>query len=248
MPTGVQPATWAGRLAIARRFAVWRRGTDPQTEVPPAALLPHRYRRRPPRLYADQDVERIVVTASALPSSLGLRGPTYATLFGLLAVTGLRLSEGLHLDRADVDLEEGVLAIRRTKFGKSRLVRSTDRRKTRCAYAGPRPHGASPLAPTFFVSERRGRISEFCRDTFAKVSRDRVTSASLPPLRTRSAPDDLRHRSRRTRSTGIARPRRGARAAEARDVPRSRARLRYVWYLEGPRADAVAAERLITPH
>lgn len=52
----------------------------------------------------------------------GLKGRTFSTIFGLLAVTGLRVSEALALDREDVDLKEGILRIRRTKFGKSRLV------------------------------------------------------------------------------------------------------------------------------
>jgi integrase/recombinase XerD len=254
MPTGVQPATWAGRLAIARRFAVWRRGTDPQTEVPPAALLPHRYRRIPPRLYADQDVERIVVTASALPSSLGLRGPTYATLFGLLAVTGLRLSEGLHLDRADVDLEEGVLAIRRTKFGKSRLVpvhgSTRDALRT---YAETRDRTVPrPLAPAFFVSEHRGRISaSAARDTFAKVSR--VIGLRPPGYRRHGHGPrlhDLRHRF--AAHTLIHWYRAGLDVE--RELPKLATYLGHVhvcdtyWYLEAvPELMQLAAERLITP-
>jgi len=38
-PTNVHPSTWAGRLVIARRFAVWRRASDPRTEVPPTDLV-----------------------------------------------------------------------------------------------------------------------------------------------------------------------------------------------------------------
>ncbi|MCK7497504.1 MAG: tyrosine-type recombinase/integrase [Comamonadaceae bacterium] len=60
--------------------------------------------------------------AKALPPSDGLRGWTYCCLFGLLAVTGLRISEALALKRQDVDLQQGLLTVRGTKFGKSRLV------------------------------------------------------------------------------------------------------------------------------
>ena len=52
----------------------------------------------------------------------GLRGATYETLFGLLASTGLRISEALHLLDSDVDSKAGMLAIRQTKFAKSRYV------------------------------------------------------------------------------------------------------------------------------
>lgn len=182
-PTGVQPSTWAWRLGIARRFAAWRHATDARTEVPPDGLLPHRYRRKPPQLYGDREIECLVKTAGALPSSTGLRGPTYATLFGLLAVTGMRVSEGLHLDRADVDLDQGVLVIRRTKFGKSRLVpvHRTTQDALR-AYADTRDRIVPPLVtPAFFVSERRTRITEWsARYTFAVVSR---TVGLRPPTR-----------------------------------------------------------------
>src|ERR1700686_2328924 len=111
-PTDAQPSTWAGRLEIARRFAVWRRASDPRTEVPPSHWVGQRYRRNPPRLYRDQDIVGLMESAAALPSVKKLRGRTYATLFGLLAVTGLRINEALHLDRSDVDLKTGVLLIR----------------------------------------------------------------------------------------------------------------------------------------
>jgi integrase len=43
-------------------------------------------------------------------------------IFGLIAAAGLRLSEALHLRCGDVDLEQGVLTVRNTKFRKSRHV------------------------------------------------------------------------------------------------------------------------------
>ena len=51
-----------------------------------------------------------------------LRAATLRTLVGLLAVTGLRIGEALRMDRDDVDLTEGVMTIRLSKFGKSREV------------------------------------------------------------------------------------------------------------------------------
>ncbi|MCB2020697.1 MAG: tyrosine-type recombinase/integrase, partial [Burkholderiaceae bacterium] len=52
----------------------------------------------------------------------GPRAAVMRTLFGLLACTGMRISEALGLTDADVDLKAGVLTIRHSKFGKSRLV------------------------------------------------------------------------------------------------------------------------------
>jgi integrase/recombinase XerD len=64
----------------------------------------------------------LLATASALKSDRGLRGQTYYCLLGLLAVSGLRISEALGLEQQDVNLEQGWLTIRGAKFGKSRLV------------------------------------------------------------------------------------------------------------------------------
>ena len=52
----------------------------------------------------------------------GLRSLTYMTLFGLLASTGMRLSEAVHLKAADVNLKQPAVTVRETKFKKSRLV------------------------------------------------------------------------------------------------------------------------------
>ena len=121
-PADAQPYTWAWRLGMVRRFAAWHSATEPRTEVPAPGLLPHRYQRKTPHIYTDEEIARLLHSATQLPSAKGLRAPTYTTLFGLLAVTGMRVNEALHLDRPDVDLDQGILTIRRTKFGKSRHV------------------------------------------------------------------------------------------------------------------------------
>src|SRR5262249_6008540 len=107
-PPDVQPATWACRLRVVRRFAVWLSASDRRTEVRPPGLLPCRYRRKRPYFYSGVEIEALVRAAGRLPSSAGLKGRTFSTIFGLLAVTGMRISEALALDREDVDLEEGV--------------------------------------------------------------------------------------------------------------------------------------------
>lgn len=168
------PATCASRLGDVRRFAAWLSATDPRTEVPPRGLLPERYRRRPPYVYSDDEIERIVREATRLPSASGLRAQTYATLFGLLAATGLRLSEALALDRGDVDLRGGVLAVRRTKFGKARFVpvhEST--RKALRRYAELRDRlVARPASPAFLLSEGGTRVTQCsARYNFVVVSR-----------------------------------------------------------------------------
>lgn len=109
------------RMMVVRGFARYLSGIDARTEVPPAGTIPHRNRWRRPFIYADDDVLAMIEQARmVIPQQL--RSATYQTLIGLLATTGLRVGEALRLDRGDLDHSEGVLRIRESKFGKSRLV------------------------------------------------------------------------------------------------------------------------------
>ncbi len=114
--------TWAARLGMVRLFAQWLHGLDPAHEIPPQGLIPNRHRRSRPYIYSEEEIGKIIAAAAALPSVYGLRGLTFSTLFGLIAMTGLRISEALALDIDDVDLDLGILIIRRGKAGKARLV------------------------------------------------------------------------------------------------------------------------------
>jgi site-specific recombinase XerD len=121
-PTGCQATRYGNRLSMVRRFAEYLSAVDPRTEVPPLGLLPDRYRRKPPHLYSDQQITQLLQAAQQIPSPKGLRAATYSTLFGLLAVTGMRLGEAIGLDRQDADLQQGLLRVRQTKFNKTRWV------------------------------------------------------------------------------------------------------------------------------
>lgn len=198
-PADARPTTWAVRLQTVRRFAVWLSASDRRTEVPPAGLLPYRYERKRPYLYSDAEIANLVRTAGQLPSPAGLKGRTFATIFGLLAVTGMRISEVLALDREDVDLQEGILRIRRSKFGKSRLVAVHEStRQILADYARerdrvvPRPAGAA-----FLLSEGGGRVTEWSsRYNFAKVSRQVGLRSATKDCRHGHGPrlHDMRHR------------------------------------------------------
>ncbi len=114
--------TWSRRLGMARIFATWLQSIDPLSEVPPQGLIPGKLRRGRPYIYTAEQIAKIVAEAAKLPSSYGLRGWTCSTLFGLIAVTGLRVSEAIGLDEKDVELDDAVLTVRRGKNGKSRFV------------------------------------------------------------------------------------------------------------------------------
>ena len=189
----------AARLADVRRFAAWRKATDPRTEVPPPELLPCRFRRKAPFIYSDRQVQDLLVTARALPSPKGLRGRTYATLFGLISVTGLRVSEAIALDQDDMDLEQGILTIRRTKFGKTRMVPLHDSTCTELrGYAAARDRLLGVTAmPAFFLSERGTRVTIWSTEyNFAWASRHAGLRGPVAGYRHGHGPriHDLRHR------------------------------------------------------
>jgi integrase/recombinase XerD len=117
-----KPYEWAARLSIVRGFARHWSATDPSTEVPPLGLLPYRPPRAQPYFYSNHEIQKLLKAAKTRPSIDPLRAWTYYCLFGLLAVTGLRLGEALNLRTGDIDWSEGILTIRGAKFGKSRLV------------------------------------------------------------------------------------------------------------------------------
>lgn len=194
-PQGVLPAHWATRLSFVRTFARFWSATDPRTEVPPAGLLPYRPKRAIPYIYSDEDIQQILNAAWNLPPSTALRPWTYYTLFGLMVVTGMRISEVIHLDRVDVDLEERLLTIRLTKFSKSRLIplhpSTVDKLK---AYLKRRDQlYPRPSVSRFFLSNQGTPLTHcVVRWTFVKLSRQiglRKTGDSFGPRL-----HDLRHR------------------------------------------------------
>ena len=174
LPADVQPCQWANRLGMVRRFAQYRHAADPRTEIPAQDLLPYQYRRRSPHIYSDEEIEQLLQGARKLSSKTGLRAATYATFLGLLAVTGMRMGEALSLDREDVDREQGVLTLRRTKFGKSRYVPlhpSTQQVLQDYEALRDRIH-PKPKTSSFFLSEQGRRPSESSvRGTFLLLSR-----------------------------------------------------------------------------
>lgn len=110
LPARAHPQHWAARLSIARGFAAYLHTIDPTTEVPPAGVFAVRYQRPTPYLWSRDDIGRL------LEATRGLRPPlkaaSYEALFGLLAVSGMRLGEAIALEPGDVDLERGLITIR----------------------------------------------------------------------------------------------------------------------------------------
>lgn len=252
-PKDALPSTWAARLGHVRRFAAWRSATDSRTEVPPLKLLPYRVLRKPPYIYSDDEIGKLVLAAAELPSCRGLRALVHATLFALLAATGLRLGEAVGLNDADVDLVSGILTIHRAKFGKSRLVPLHETtRKALARYVKRRDELLARRGDdAFFVSERGARRLTQCgaRYNFAKISRAVGLRRDAGGFRHGHGPrlHDMRHRFAAKRLVEWYR----AGVDVERQMPRLAAYLGHVhvnetyWYIEAvPELLRLATERL----
>ena len=124
-PVNVQPSHWARRLSFVRGFARYRSASDSRTQIPQQGLLPFQPKRARPYLYSDDEIKRLLSASLKMPCRYergALRPWVFHCLFGLLSVSGLRLSEARNLELQDVDLKAAVLTIRGAKFGKTRLV------------------------------------------------------------------------------------------------------------------------------
>ena len=134
-------------------------------------------------------------TARRLSPDNGLRPHTYATFFGLLACTGLRVSEALNLARSDVDWRQGMLTIRQTKFRKSRFVPlhgSTTRALKKYAGLRDRIHPSS-AAESFFISSRGTALALSTVEVLFGRLREANLSRPHHPGKGRPRIHDFRH-------------------------------------------------------
>jgi integrase/recombinase XerD len=192
IPANQHPIIWRRRLSMVRQFARYLATVDPASEIPSKDLLPAHQPRVAPYIYSPQEIVGVMAAAR------GLRRPLTAALFetaiGLMASTGLRLRETLALDRADVDLKDGVLDIRAVKNHRQREVvlhpsataaldHYTRVRDGRC----PRP-----ATPAFFVTDHGQRPHN---TVFWQTFRVLIEQAGLEGCgqRVRPRPHDLRH-------------------------------------------------------
>lgn len=122
LPTKVSHRYRVQRLSIVRAFARYLVMHDPRTEVPDRRLLGNAQLRCQPHIYSEDQLRQFVLAAAQIKPTYALRPQTYSVLFGLLASTGLRISEALELRQDGVDLDRGLLHVVQTKFRKSRIV------------------------------------------------------------------------------------------------------------------------------
>jgi integrase len=156
------PGTWARRLAKLRHFIGYLKQFEPQTEIPEASIFGPEPGRVAPHIYREEEIVELLAAARTLGPRASLRPATYETLFGLMASTGLRVSEAIHLHDADVDLKLAMLTVRQTKFAKSRqlpLHPSTVEALARYRRQRAR-HVPTTADSPFFISSRGRRLGQ----------------------------------------------------------------------------------------
>ncbi len=181
------------RFSMVRGLAKYAVIFDARTEVPELGVLRTKYPRPRPYIYSDQEIERLLRAAR----DWGHDRPrtTYSCFLGLLAVSGLRLGEAIRLQVRDVDLANGILTIRNSKFGKSRLVpihASTTRKLHE--YQRQRDRFLGTRSSTYFFICRKG--TPLRQPNFHGVFKELLVRAGIRDITSRGGPrlHDLRHR------------------------------------------------------
>ena len=178
------------RLGMVRGFARYLSALDPRTQVPDCELLPASPRaRHSPHIYTEDEICTLMRAAATLH---GLKSVTYATLFGLLATTGMRVGEAIALDRDDVDCHKGVLVIRHGKFDKAReLLLHPTTIQALCRYVSERDRRlVQARSPSFLLSLAGTRLNyKNVHYGFLRL----LQQAGLAKQRPRPRLHDLRH-------------------------------------------------------
>mgnify|MGYP001557984248 CR=1 FL=1 len=191
------PGTWARRLDKLRRFVRYLKQFEPDTEMPEESIFGPVPGRVAPHIFHEDEIIELLAAARKLGPRGSLRPATYETLFGLMASTGLRVSEAIHLRDADVDLKQGMLTVRQTKFAKSRQLPmhpSTVEALARYRRQRARHVPSTPDTPFLIGSRGRGlgqpignrqahRVFNALRDSLGWVNRGAHDAPRLHDLR-----------------------------------------------------------------
>ena len=187
---GTSEAQRRNRLGVVIRFAQFMRAEDSRHEIPPEGLFCGQRQRPQPYIFSDEEICHLVMHARRLGPPGTLRPYTYSTLFGLLAVTGMRVGEVRNLEINDIT-QDG-LVIREGKFHKSRLVPLHETTEKALLQYLERRRRVAGHDPHLFVSRRGGGLSH---TVVAETFHELLQSAGIPavPRVRRPRLMDLRH-------------------------------------------------------
>jgi len=188
LPKEVDPAYRAHRLDIVRVFARHQAVLEPATQIPARHVLGPAFRRKTPHIFTAQQIHQLLRRAGRMSGQL--RPLTWQTLFGLVACTGLRISEALALAVQDVDLKQGILTVRLSKGQHSRKVPLHPTALPSLRRYAKRRQQAFPQTGHFFVLDRGQALSySAVSQSFPGLTYDMIPSSGRPHVR----PHDLRH-------------------------------------------------------
>jgi len=151
----------ATRLSVISGFAKFLIISDPRTELPPTGIFGSCFQRTPPYIYSYEEIARLMTT-SAYEKQKKINTFTFSTIIGLLACTGLRISEVLALNNDDIDWKQMTLIIRGSKKLPMRLVpidRSTLNRLKQYVICRDCTFSHSKNNKAFFLSIRGTRFA-----------------------------------------------------------------------------------------
>lgn len=189
-PEAVDPVTWSHRLTAIRGFARYLSTIDPGTEIPPEDVFPGQGKRPAPYLYTPAEISALIDAAGRLRPTL--RAATYQTLLGLLATTGIRISEAIGLNVADIDYRQGVMTVTGAKTGAPRLLPlHPDTLEALSRYRAVRDRALlAPRTSTFFISIRGTTLCyNPIRTTFIQLT----TSLGMRTAQVKPRIHDFRH-------------------------------------------------------
>jgi integrase len=152
LPRDVHPVTWTHRLSAVRGFATWLRTIDPATEIPPRGVFPGQGKRPAPFIFTSEDLAAVIAGCDVLRPAM--RAAACTALFGLIAVTGVRIGEALAIPAGGIDLDAGLLPVMPVKSRCQRILPLHPTTAAALADYDVLRARAFPGAARFFVSEK----------------------------------------------------------------------------------------------
>lgn len=116
------PSSRHDHVTCLRQFCRFMFQFDIDTYIPEKGLIEPKHVQIKVHIFTEEEILKIIQQANNLKGQKGLLSKTYATIIGLLWVTGMRIGEIVNLKVEDVDTDTGIIYIRQTKFFKSRLI------------------------------------------------------------------------------------------------------------------------------
>jgi len=185
--------TWFGKLSRLRGFFQYAVSRGYITTAPLPTVMPKQPPAFVPYIYTQEELRRILQAIKLLSHKNRVFEPaTIRTMILVYYGAGLRLSEAIHLTRADVDLNKSILTIRNTKFGKTRLIPvGPQLRQVLVQYDRTRPKRRPADAP-FFATVKGGPIRTKMLHWNFRLLRD-LTGIRRTDVRQQPRIHDLRH-------------------------------------------------------